>query len=343
MSKISKEKIEELLKLREDKSLYHRESRDLEFKEQFNLAGLAEYFRDFAALSNSIGGYIVFGVSNSPRKLIGLTDSSADQFEKIDPERISGFLLDIFSPNIQWEQQLFEIKGKKFGVFYIYESKHKPVIAKKDEGRDQVIKNGDIFFRYSGRTQNIMFAELTHIIEDRLETANKQWISLMSKIAKSGPSNVAILDTEKGVIEKNEDQLLLIDEELIKKIKFIKEGYFEEKTGSVALKLVGDVQPVNSLEVTRTIQKRLTDQYPLSWSQVIENVKKQIPDVGRNLIHQIIKDNDLKNNTQYSDYNFRTKVQEDAYKKSGKLPIGITSIYNENAVRFIVNVIKKSS
>jgi len=165
MVKISKEIVEELLKLKADKSLYHRESRDLEFKEQFNLAGLAEYFRDFAAFSNSIGGYIIFGISNSPRKLIGLTENSTEQFEKIDPEKISGFLLDIFSPNIHWEQQLFKIRGKNFGVFYIHESKHKPIIAKKDEGRDQVIKSGDIFFRYAGRTQNIMFAELNHIIE----------------------------------------------------------------------------------------------------------------------------------------------------------------------------------
>lgn len=342
MAKITKEEIEELLKLREDKSLYHRESRDLEFKEQFNLAGLAEYFRDFAAFSNSIGGYIIFGVSNSPRKLVGLSTTSADQFEKIDPEKISGFLLEIFSPNIQWEQQLFKIKGKKFGIFYIYESQYKPIIAKKDEGRDQIIKNGDIFFRYSGRTQNIMFAELHHIIENRLETSNKQWVSLMSKIARSGPSNVAILDTEKGLIEKSENQVLLIDEDLVNKIKFIKEGFFEEKSGSIALKLVGDVQPVNSLEVTRTIQKRLTDQYPLSWSQVIQRVKKLIPDAGLNTINQVIKDNDLKNSTQYSDYNFRTKIQEDTYKKTGRLPSGTPSLYNESAVRFIVNVIKKT-
>ncbi len=214
-------------------------------------------------------------------------------------------------------------------------------LQKKDEGRDQEIKNGEIFYRYSGRTQTIMFAELNQIIESRLDTANKQWISLMSKIARSGPSNVAILDTEKGVIEKNDDQLLLIDEELIKKIKFIKEGHFEEKRGSVALKLVGDVQSVNSFEVTKTIQKRLTDQYPLSWSEVVEGVKKQVSGAKLSLINQIIRDNDLKNNTQYSDYNFRTKIQEEVYKKSGKLPGSVASIYNENVVRFIVNVIKK--
>lgn len=340
MSLILRERIEEYLKLKNDNSLYHRESKDLEFKEQFNLAGLAEYFKDFAAFANNTGGYIIFGVSNSPRKLVGLNDSSIQQFEKIDPEKISGFLLDIFSPNIQWDQQMFDIKNKKFGVFYIYESKQKPVIAKKDEGRDQLIKNGDIFFRYAGRTQKIEFAELNFIIEQKIKETNDQWISLMSKIAKAGPANAAVLDTERGIIEKSEDQILVIDEDLIHKIKFIKEGQFKEDKGATTLRLVGDVQPIGALEVIRTIQKRLTDQYPLSWSQVIEEVKKQIPNVGNNTINKIIKENDLKNKIQYSDYNFRTKAQEEEYKKSGKLLKGITSIYNENAVNFIVNILK---
>lgn len=35
--------IEDLLKLKDDGNLYHRESQCLEFKESFNLAGLADY------------------------------------------------------------------------------------------------------------------------------------------------------------------------------------------------------------------------------------------------------------------------------------------------------------
>lgn len=338
---IREKTIKELLKIKTDGSLYHRENKNLEFKEQFSLAGLADYFRDFAAFANHDGGHLIFGISNSPRKLVGLSDGSIEQFEKIDPERISGFLLEIFSPNIHWEQQLLDIKGKKFGVFYVSESNQKPVIAKKDEGKDQQIKNGDIYFRYAGRTQKIEFAELTAIIDQRIKGTNDQWVALMAKIAKAGPANAAILDTERGVIEKSDDQILLIDEELIKKIKFVKEGEFREDRGATTLRLVGDVKPIGALEVTRTIQKRLTDLYPLSWAQVIQKVKVHFPKIGTNTINQIIKDSDLKNNTQYSDYNFRTKVHEEECKKTGKFPKGITSIYNENAVEHIVKVIKK--
>ena len=57
--------IQELLRTKADGRLFHREGQELEFKEQFNLAGLAEYFRDFAAFANNRGGYMVFGVTEN--------------------------------------------------------------------------------------------------------------------------------------------------------------------------------------------------------------------------------------------------------------------------------------
>jgi hypothetical protein len=340
MNYISQSTIEEFLKLKNDKSLYHRESKVLEFKEQFNLAGLAEYFKDFAAFSNNAGGYIIFGISNSPRELVGLSDNSAAQFEKIDPEKISGFLLEIFAPDIQWDQQLFGVSGKKFGVFYIHESKQKPVIAEKDEGRDQTIKNGDIFFRYAGRTQRIEFAELSYIIDERIKSTNEQWLSLMSKIAKAGPANAAILDTEKGLIQRNDEQILVIDEGLVDKLKFIKEGQFKEEEGAVTLRLVGDVKPMGAIKVTRTIQRSLTDQYSFSAKELVTEIKKTLPQTKEKDIYTIIKDNKLKNDVRYSAYNFRNKTQEDKSRESGRIPSGIPSLYNQQTVGFIVKVLQ---
>ncbi|PAV24428.1 hypothetical protein CF392_16355 [Tamilnaduibacter salinus] len=91
---------EELLKerlRRNGKRLYHREGQELEFKEQFNLAALADYFRDFAAFANNRGGFLIFGVKDSPREISGLSEKSQEQFEKVDPEKITGYLTgDIF-------------------------------------------------------------------------------------------------------------------------------------------------------------------------------------------------------------------------------------------------------
>ena len=218
---LAQEIIAEILKVKPDGNLYHRESQNLEFKESFNFAGLADYYKDFAAFANNKGGFLIFGVKDKPRReLAGLGDGAKDQFDRLDPELITGHLGDIFSGHIEWEHEIFSIAEMSFGVFYIHEAIVKPITCKKDEGREQTLKNGEIYFRYGGRTQKIQHSELEAIINARVEQNNRQWLDLVNKIGKSGPQNAAILDTEKGLIEKNSSQILVVDEELVKGIQW---------------------------------------------------------------------------------------------------------------------------
>jgi predicted HTH transcriptional regulator len=332
--------IHELLRITSLGNLFHREGQELEFKEQFNLAGLADYFKDFAAFSNNKGGYLIFGVTDAPRKLKGLTESSLEQFERIDPEKISGFLLEIFSGNISWEQGVIRFQEKFFGVFKISPASIKPIIAKKDEGKENTIKNGEVYYRYGGRTQKIQFPELESIINKRIEQNNLQWLDLMAKIGKAGPNNAAILDTEKSIIEKDDTKILVLDENLANKLKFIKEGEFVEKNGSNTLKLIGDVLPINKVEVIKKVKENLLKEYPISARELITEIKRYLPDCKEGLIYNIIKENGIKDNTDYAAYNFRNKKQEDEYTQAGKLPKGIPSIYNFKAVEFIIKLIK---
>lgn len=336
---IEEKHLRELLKVK-DGHLFRREGQELEFKEQFSLAGLADYFRDFAAFSNNRGGLLVFGVKDAPRLPTGLSASSLQQFNKIDPERITGYLLELFSADIRWEQATFEFDAKHFGVFQIEEARAKPIIAKKDEGKDQTIKNGEIYYRYGGRTQKIQYAELQNIIEHRVEQNNRQWLDLVTKIGKAGPQNAAILDTERALIEKDDTKILVLDEGLANKIKFIKEGEFVERKGAITLKLVGDVVPIDKVEVIRKVKENLTKQYPLSAMELANEVKKAQPNSAQHQVWQIAKENDLKNNPDYAAYNFRNKMQEDAFKATGKLPAATPIIYNQRAVEFIVSVLK---
>jgi len=337
---IENSEIEEILRTSESGYLFHREGQELEFKEQYNFSSLADYFRDFAAFSNNKGGYLMFGVQDSPRIPNGLSANSLDQFEKIDPEKITGFLLNTFSGNINWEQAVFKVDNKDFGVFRIYKADIKPIIAKKDEGKDQIIKNGEIYFRYGGRTQKIQFPELEAIINKRVNQNNYQWLDLMSKIGKAGPENAAILDTEKSVIEKGNSKILVVDEKLAAKLKFIKEGEFVEKKGATTLKLVGDIMPINHIEVIKKVKEDLIKQFPYSAKQLASEVKKIIPDSSISDVWRIIKENEIKDNFDYSAYNFRNKEQEDNYKVSGIVPSVCPSIYNKNAIEFVTSIIR---
>lgn len=336
---ISELQLKELLRVK-DGHLFRREGQELEFKEQFNLSGLADYFRDFAAFANNRGGLLIFGVKDTPRLPTGLSKNSLEHFNKVDPEKITGFLLEVFSSDIRWEQATFQLNENYFGVFQIEESISKPVIAKKDEGKDQCIKNGEIYYRYGGRTQKIQYAELQNIIERRVEQNNRQWLDLMSKIGKAGPQNAAILDTERALIEKDDSKVLVMDENLARKIKFIKEGEFVEKRGATTLKLVGDIVPIDKVEVRRIIKENLLKEYPFSASELASEVKNLMPNVGKNRIWKVVKENDLKNNLDYAAYNFRNKKQEDDSAKSGLVPSGVPSIYKQRAVDFIVSVLK---
>lgn len=336
---IKTEDIVEILRVKNNGYLYHRESQTIEFKKSYSFAALADYFRDFAAFSNNKGGYLIFGVTDSPREAVGLSNNSRDRFDDIDPERISGFLLDLFSGQIDWEQSLEEIDGKFFGVFKISQARVKPIIAKRDEGRD--LKNGEIYYRYGGRTQKIRFPELEAIINKRVDQNNSQWMDLVTKIGKSGPENAAILDTERSVIEKGQSQILVIDDDLASKLTFIKEGEFNEKEGATTLQLVGDVKPIGQVEVVKRVKDNLIKRYPLSSREVASRVRDVCPDCSPNQVWRIMKETDIKNNYDYSAYNFRTKKHEDEFRETGRIRSSTASIFKNEAVDFIAEIWKQ--
>lgn len=224
--------------------LKHRESSTIEFKESFNFNNMPKYSKTMAAFANNKGGYILFGVKDSPRKLIGI---NKDRFDNIKQEKVSTFLIDHFDPEIKWDIGLVENEGKYFGYVYIYESEEKPVICKKNAGNND-IQSGEIYFRYRGQSRKISYPELRKIIEEFRDRERRIWMSHIEKIAKIGPSNVALLDMISGDITTTtlEGAKLIMDkgliDELREKVKFIEEGKFSESGGAPALKIIGEVQ-----------------------------------------------------------------------------------------------------
>lgn len=69
---------------------------------------------------------------------------------------------------------------------------------------------------------------------------------------------------------------------------------------------------------------------------VVYKVEKS--QLRQNRVWEIIKDNDLKNNPDYSTYAFRNQSQRIKYEENGILPNGVPSIYKPNTVDFIIKI-----
>lgn len=84
----------------------------------------------------------------------------------------------------------------------------------------------------------------------------------------------------------------------------------------------------------------LIDKYPFSYKDMRRKVLKECPSVKQTEIDKIIREHNIKGNLNMSAYNFRNKAQEEGYKQTKVAPKDIPSLYNDNAIRFIIEHIK---
>lgn len=234
--------------------IINREGITIEFKESYNHGSMAQYFKTIAAFANNSGGYILFGVGDKPRRLIGLKDKSLTQFEELKVEEFTKNLLDYFSPEITWEHCTFEYKDMSFGVIYVYPLVRKPCICKRNHDDQNVkysLKEGDIYYRYKGRSERIRYSELFAIIDESRKNEERQWLNFAKKAVRIGVSNAALLDLKSGHLSGSNGSVIL-DRELLQKIAFIQEGKFVETGGTPTLRIIGDITEISTGKVIIT-------------------------------------------------------------------------------------------
>lgn len=244
---------------KEPSRIINREGTTIEFKESYNHGNMAQYFKAMAAFANNQGGYILFGIGDKPRRLIGLKDKSLSQFEELKVEDFTKALLDYFSPEIKWEHCTFEFHDMSFGVIYVYPLMRKPCICKKHydaQNAKYSLKEGDIYYRYGGRSERIRYAELASIIDEARRYEERQWLNFAKKAVRIGVSNAALLDLKSGNLSGTNGSVV-IDSELLQKLAFIQEGKFVETVGTPTLRLIGDITEISTgkVVVTETARK----------------------------------------------------------------------------------------
>lgn len=96
----------DLIRVRENGSDLHvltRESATKEFKENFTWGSIGLYARTMAGFANARGGYILFGITDNPRRAVGLSEKARSDFDNLDQAKLTEGLNELFSPEIHWE------------------------------------------------------------------------------------------------------------------------------------------------------------------------------------------------------------------------------------------------
>lgn len=275
---LSVENISELFALNSERNkMIRRESVSLEYKESFNYGSMAMYFRTIASFANRNGGYIIFGIKDKPREPIGLKAKNLKMFENLKIEEFTKNLNEYFSPEIMWEHCIYEFENKFFGIIYIHELENKPAICKKNydpKEEKYSLKDGDIYYRYSGRSQKIRYPELMEIIDKKRKNEERMWMDYLIKSSRIGIENIGLLNLKSGNIQGKNIKSIYIDEELLKQIKFIQEGNFSETKGSPALKLMGEIENINGEKIIIKEEKEKIKIRGISEIDIIETFLK---------------------------------------------------------------------
>jgi hypothetical protein len=116
-------------------------------------------------------------------------------------------------------------------------------IGDRNAGASGIAK-GDIYYRYPGQTTRIGYTELDAIIRGREEAIQRRWQAMIDRMRDIGIENAAVLDTVSGRVEGAHGSFF-IDENLLSKVSFVREGQFSETSGQPALRIVGDVKPID--------------------------------------------------------------------------------------------------
>lgn len=330
-----------------------RESSWLEFKESFNWNSKDRYAKSMAAFANNKGGYIVFGIKDKPRDLVGV---QSDNFETTDEAKITAYLNNIFSPEIVYEKFVITIQLKNIGILYIHQTKIKPVVCLKN---DDELKEADIYYRYNARSERIKYAELQMLLEQIKQEERKSWMEHFEKISKIGPTNAAIFDTIDGEISGH-GGTLIIDKKLIPKLRFINEGSFKEG-GRPVLRLIGDVKPFSAVAKSRKTagmsllitddpnapavrleeEEILKKKYPLNYKTLVKELSVGYKNFKANskfhkLRKELMKDINL-SRTRYLDPNNPKSPRKDFYSPN------ILSRFDEHYKKRVKNLLPQKN
>lgn len=173
----------------------------LDFKLKLELyyeTGKKELTKDICAIANSNGGrgYIIVGVEDKTKKIIGIEEN--DIFQE---EQIQQIVTTRCEPPIPIEVDFVNIKDKKIGVISIYDGGQKPY---------QVRENGAFYIRRGSTTDVMRKQELIALLEENLSLTIETCPLIKSSIDVLNMELVNKYFSKKGIDVNEENKKFLL-------------------------------------------------------------------------------------------------------------------------------------
>jgi len=151
--------LEDLFTLNSDECVRFKEDNRYEYKsiiDWTNDTAKIKYLKELVALSNAGGGYLIFGIDDKTYKPTGLSEQKS-----IDLKLITDWHQKYFAPAIEISGRTFQKDGVDYFVVYSAPFKEIPCVAIKER---EEIKNGVIYYRYSGKSEPIKGTDLIKLL-----------------------------------------------------------------------------------------------------------------------------------------------------------------------------------
>jgi hypothetical protein len=246
-----------------------REGKHREFKRDFVSNDMSDYAKTLAAFSNADGGALIFGVSEKPRQIVGVS-------QVIDEAQWANRLREDFDPEIVVSTRIYAVAALQLLAVGVDQSPNRPVICRKRSKpvRDKhgnlkdidVLREGSIYYRYAGQTRTIGYTELTAMLADRERRRIQAVMQTLKVMERVGLENT-------GVVNINEQTSnLYVSRETAKGLTPIDQGKFVEKDGTPAYVVLGKIN------LNRVIHAPL------------EDADKNIPTEAANQLRPIVEE-----------------------------------------------------
>ncbi len=168
-----------------------RESKHVEFKQAFDpnsARGWCELVKDLAAIANSGGGIIVFGLDNFGEP----TGESIAAIISIDPADIANKVSKYTGlVDFEFEIRTLEKKGNKL-VAFVIQPVSIPLVFEKPGTYDigggeqrTTFSVGTVYFRHGAKSEPGTSDDIRRVIERQLEYIRKSWVKGVKKVVQA--------------------------------------------------------------------------------------------------------------------------------------------------------------